>query len=649
MKNHNMSNNKVLLILERANGNLQVNKDSGDYVLEGIFAQFGVENNNKRIYEEKEYLPHLDYLKKQIAENRLMGELDHPEKFEVSLQKVSHVVESLEYDSKNRQIVGRVRLLNTPAGNIAKNLVDSGIPVSISSRAAGSVTESKKVEIKRIFTYDLVAHPGFENAQLNRVNESFGLDSDDNLQIFDASAWSAPMYETTLTENNDKKENNTMKNYVTEEAMQKYSVLLKEEFEKINTAISDIKESNSSIDKIKALEEKVEQIKEYANLLGSELNESNGNFTKLKEYANHLSGELTEAFGFTESVKNYTNHLSEEITDNRGYSEHLRESINNGINYTENEVAARVDQLVEYVKEEVTPHVQKIIEHNNHIVNELNTHIEWTEENGKIIEKLAEHNDYLAGEIEKNRAYASYISENAVENSDFKNLVEYAEFMFENYEGGTKIARGNNISEDKDTKKQSTVKEDALPTATEIRGRVSSVSNKIDAVLEQIKKEKIEANSDDKRFPSLSLLGENIRAEFSKLDETKKEKVGKALNESKALSAEGLEIVYANALKETSNVEPKWLAQAPKKYREIYEGLSESDKTNVQKAATWYANKLDTEYQIKNFWETRGIENIVLENLNESVIAKGEEKPVNQLGYSNELVSSVAQSLRRRK
>ncbi len=644
-----MSNNKVLLILERANGNLQVNKDSGDYVLEGIFAQFGVENNNKRIYEEKEYLPHLDYLKKQIAENRLMGELDHPEKFEVSLQKVSHVVESLEYDSKNRQIVGRVRLLNTPAGNIAKNLVDSGIPVSISSRAAGSVTESKKVEIKRIFTYDLVAHPGFENAQLNRVNESFGLDSDDNLQIFDASAWSAPMYETTLTENNDKKENNTMKNYVTEEAMQKYSVLLKEEFEKINTAISDIKESNSSIDKIKALEEKVEQIKEYANLLGSELNESNGNFTKLKEYANHLSGELTEAFGFTESVKNYTNHLSEEITDNRGYSEHLRESINNGINYTENEVAARVDQLVEYVKEEVTPHVQKIIEHNNHIVNELNTHIEWTEENGKIIEKLAEHNDYLAGEIEKNRAYASYISENAVENSDFKNLVEYAEFMFENYEGGTKIARGNNISEDKDTKKQSTVKEDALPTATEIRGRVSSVSNKIDAVLEQIKKEKIEANSDDKRFPSLSLLGENIRAEFSKLDETKKEKVGKALNESKALSAEGLEIVYANALKETSNVEPKWLAQAPKKYREIYEGLSESDKTNVQKAATWYANKLDTEYQIKNFWETRGIENIVLENLNESVIAKGEEKPVNQLGYSNELVSSVAQSLRRRK
>ena len=181
---------KVLLILERASGNLDVNKDSGDYVLEGIFAQFGVMNNNKRIYEEKEYLPHLDYLKKQISESSLMGELDHPEKFEVSLTKVSHIVESLEYDSKKRQILGRLRLLDTPSGQIAKNLVDSGIPISISSRAAGSVSENNKVQIKRIFTYDLVAHPGFENAQLSKVNESFGLESDDNIQIFDASQWS---------------------------------------------------------------------------------------------------------------------------------------------------------------------------------------------------------------------------------------------------------------------------------------------------------------------------------------------------------------------------------------------------------------------------------------------------------------------------
>jgi hypothetical protein len=221
--------------------------------------------------------------------------------------------------------------------------------------------------------------------------------------------------------------------------------------------------------------------------------------------------------------------------------------------------------------------------------------------------------------------------------------------MFENYSGGSKTARGNNISEDNDTtKKTSTVKEDALPTADQVRSRVSSVSNKIDAVLEQIKKEKIEANSDEKRYPSLNLLGENLRAEFSKLDKTKKEKVGKALNESKALSAEALEAVYVSALQESVNVEPKWLSDAPSKYRKIYEGLKESEKVDIQKAASWYSNKLETEYQIKNFWETRGLDTTILENLNESIVANGEEVPT-KLGYSNDLVNSVAQSLRRRK
>ena len=73
-----MSNKQVLMILERSGENLAINKANNEYVLEGVFAKFGVENNNHRIYEEKEYLPHLDYLKKKIQENRLLGELDHP-------------------------------------------------------------------------------------------------------------------------------------------------------------------------------------------------------------------------------------------------------------------------------------------------------------------------------------------------------------------------------------------------------------------------------------------------------------------------------------------------------------------------------------------------------------------------------------------
>ncbi|NCX06389.1 MAG: hypothetical protein EBW68_11525, partial [Actinobacteria bacterium] len=171
-------NENMVFILERQNSVLESKKsDTDDYVLEGIAAVFGKENNNNRIYEESEYLPHLDYLKDKISQNRLVGELDHPEKFDVSLKNISHMVTDLNYDKGNRDLKIKVKLLDTPAGRIAKNLVDAGVPLSISSRAAGSVGNDKKVAIKKIFTYDLVADPGFKDAQLERVYESEGFSS----------------------------------------------------------------------------------------------------------------------------------------------------------------------------------------------------------------------------------------------------------------------------------------------------------------------------------------------------------------------------------------------------------------------------------------------------------------------------------------
>jgi len=55
-----------VLILEKSSKNLTTSKEGGDYFLEGVAAIFGVENSNHRIYEENEYLPHLDYLRKKI-------------------------------------------------------------------------------------------------------------------------------------------------------------------------------------------------------------------------------------------------------------------------------------------------------------------------------------------------------------------------------------------------------------------------------------------------------------------------------------------------------------------------------------------------------------------------------------------------------
>ena len=68
--------------------------------------------------------------------------------------------------------MGKLEILDTPNGKIAKELVDAGYPLFVSSRAAGDVDErTHEVEIAQIFTYDIVCTPGFAEARLERMNE----------------------------------------------------------------------------------------------------------------------------------------------------------------------------------------------------------------------------------------------------------------------------------------------------------------------------------------------------------------------------------------------------------------------------------------------------------------------------------------------
>ena len=148
----------------------------GGYFLEGAFAELDTLNRNKRIYPKEEYLKHLAYLRDDIKKGEpLLGELDHPEdRFEVKLKEASHKIVDLWYDADSNCVMGKIELLNTPNGKLAQSLVDQGIPLHISSRAAGTVGNDSKVSIQQIYTYDLVCKPGFAGAVLHRVNESEG-------------------------------------------------------------------------------------------------------------------------------------------------------------------------------------------------------------------------------------------------------------------------------------------------------------------------------------------------------------------------------------------------------------------------------------------------------------------------------------------
>ena len=167
-----------LMVCSNSSKPLKMLKESAGqqkrYVLEGIFAELDVKNRNQRIYTKEEYLKHLDYLREDIRTGQsLLGELDHPEdRFEVKLKEASHRILDIWYDRQSNCVLGKIELLNTPNGLLAQSLLEQGIPLHISSRAAGTVNSDNTVNIQQIYTYDLVCKPGFAKAVLHTVNES---------------------------------------------------------------------------------------------------------------------------------------------------------------------------------------------------------------------------------------------------------------------------------------------------------------------------------------------------------------------------------------------------------------------------------------------------------------------------------------------
>ena len=172
--NKSANANDFVLIVENIDEKLKVkSKTSGNIILEGVCAVFGQKNNNNRVYEKDEYLPHLSYLQDKIEKRQLVGDLDHPPHFDVTLKSASHIIEGLDYDGGDKVNIKLRILENTPNGKIAKALLEGGVNLSISSRAAGQVLNEGKVKLHRIFTYDLVGEPGFTEAILKEtVSES---------------------------------------------------------------------------------------------------------------------------------------------------------------------------------------------------------------------------------------------------------------------------------------------------------------------------------------------------------------------------------------------------------------------------------------------------------------------------------------------
>lgn len=621
-------NTKLVMILEQSSHNLEIRQDGEDVVLEGIFAQFGVVNNNERVYEESEYLPHLEYLNKKIGQNRLLGELDHPEKFDVSLSKVSHVIESLSYDKDKRQLRGRVKLLDTPSGRIAKEFVRSGVPISISSRAAGLVESNKKVKIKKIFTYDLVADPGFENAVLSKINESLGIHND-LLAVYDMSE----AYPNGLNEENEKnnekvaepKTNTELMEFVTAEEMNAYSLMVKEEMEKLTTLVNQVNETNKSSEvneKVNEMSGSLEKMHKYLDYLANTSDKTiqyteyvAEKLDKVIDYTNYVAKTLDESIAYSEYVAEktdaniqYSEYLKEQMEKGIAYSEYLKECLEKTVDYTEY-IAEKADQNIQYTE---------------YVAEKADQGIQFAEYVGEKLHQTISYAEYLAESLDKGIAYSEYLAEQTQAVSD------YTEFAITETKKAIESNMSNVSEKKEETKVEETIDYKSLP-------------GKIDELIESIKKEKVE-KVNEQHFAVTMLLDEAKRSEFKRMDEATKQKVLTALNDGAVKTEEDANRVWEAAL--TSHTEP-WVENAPEEYKKIWESLDETAKKTLVAQSRSY--KLETPYQIKNFWETRP-RNILQKKattlaLNENKEAVVDTTLTNPLGYSTEYVKRMEELL----
>jgi hypothetical protein len=143
--------------------------------IEGIFMQAEKPNRNGRIYGKGIMEREVQRYQDLINEKRSLGELGHPPNPQINLNQVSHLITGLKFEGND--IYGKAKILDTPMGKIAKNFIEEGVSLGVSSRGLGSVRLNKEGvnEVQDDFhlaTVDIVADPSAPDAFVQGIMES---------------------------------------------------------------------------------------------------------------------------------------------------------------------------------------------------------------------------------------------------------------------------------------------------------------------------------------------------------------------------------------------------------------------------------------------------------------------------------------------
>jgi len=596
-----MSSKKVVLITEKSNYKLDV-VDKDNYILTGIFAVLDKTNANNRIYTKEEYLKHLPYLQEMISRNKLVGELDHPEVFDTKLKNASHIIEKIWYDENTNTIRGKIRLLDTiPNGINARKLVDAGFPLSISSRAAGTVQENKKVKIEHIFTYDLVADGGFGNdAELQRVNESLNFDIndyirypdlpnlnselniiDESINIFDVS----DIYDENIFKNN----NNNMNDYVTNNDMVKYSEYLTSKLSDLQESINNVNDKfNRTYNTSKASND--DNIIDYLNYIAENINRlektidntrdfiNNELVEKLNKLGSFIDDELVNEVNRTQNFIN--NELVEKLNKLGSFiDDELVNEVNRTQDFIDNELVEKLNKLGSFIDDELVNEVNRTQDFiDNELVEKLNKLGSFIDD--ELVNEVNRTQDFIDNElVEKLNKLGNYIDDELVNENNRFNIED----------GRNKYRRKSKYSEQ-------TIKEDIYNKYNDI----DKLNENIDNLINAIQKEKIDRSIINNSYIP-NLLDETNKIEYMRTADTKKEKVDMAFDDN--YSQKVNEGISSFDLNEKTIDEDKYIKRMPASVKKLWENASPDIKELIRKQSHFYV--LNTDDQIRNFWVSR--------------------------------------------
>lgn len=175
-------NNPLLINVTPFKGILTESKiKPGVYEVVGIMQRAGAKNQNGRIYKREILEEEVrNYTENFVKIGNAYGELDHPESAIVSLKNASHVVKELWWEGDD--LMGKVELLNTPSGNIVKEILKGGHTIGISSRGTGSVTQTNEGTLMvqpdfELVCWDFVSNPSTQGAFMNPISLNEGKQS----------------------------------------------------------------------------------------------------------------------------------------------------------------------------------------------------------------------------------------------------------------------------------------------------------------------------------------------------------------------------------------------------------------------------------------------------------------------------------------